>query len=88
MSRSQAMCASYSPGATVSAAAGRSSPLLSLKSLWRSFWAHRAEQASIVLLKSLDDRTLSDIGFNRSEIESVVRNRSSERLHRYEPNWE
>jgi len=59
-----------------------------LRALWRAYWAHRARRASIVLLSSLDDRTLADIGLARSEIESVVRAKSRQRLRHYAPNWE
>ena len=60
-----------------------------LRSLWRGYWARRAQRASILLLSSLDDRTLADIGLARSEIESVVRDKSRQRLRYYEPpSWE
>jgi uncharacterized protein YjiS (DUF1127 family) len=59
-----------------------------LRALWRAYWAHRARRASIVLLSSLEDRTLADIGLTRSEIESVVREKSRQRLRHYAPNWE
>jgi uncharacterized protein YjiS (DUF1127 family) len=39
---------------------------------WRTYWAHKAEQTTVLILRSLDDRTLKDIGMDRSEIESVV----------------
>ena len=60
----------------------------SLRDLWRAYWAHRARRASIVLLSSLDDRTLADIGLARSEVEAVVRERSRQRLRHYAPDWE
>ena len=59
-----------------------------LRQLWRAYWAHRARRASIVLLSSLDDRTLADIGLARSEIESVVREKSKHRLRHYAPHWQ
>ncbi len=59
-----------------------------LRHWWDAYWAHRAQRASVHLLSSLDDRTLQDIGVNRSEIESIVYARSGERLRRYEPNCE
>lgn len=39
---------------------------------WRKYWRRRAERATLFILHSLDDRTLKDIGMDRSEIESVV----------------
>ena len=39
---------------------------------WRAFWDRRARYATEMLLHSLDDRTLKDIGLSRSEIGSVV----------------
>ncbi|HET6927320.1 MAG TPA: DUF1127 domain-containing protein [Hyphomicrobiaceae bacterium] len=60
----------------------------SLLEIWRAFWLHRARRASIVLLSSLDDRTLADIGLARSEIESVVRHKSRQRLRHYAPDWQ
>ena len=59
-----------------------------LRDLWRAYWAHRARRASIVLLSSLDDRTLADIGLARPEIESVVREKSRQRLRHYAPDWQ
>jgi uncharacterized protein YjiS (DUF1127 family) len=56
----------------------------SLRRWWETYWARRAQRASVHLLSSLDDRTLQDIGVNRSEIESIVYAKSGERLRRYE----
>jgi len=60
----------------------------SLRHLWRAYWARRARRASILLLSSLDDRTLADIGLARSEIEAVVHDRSRQRMRYYEPDWQ
>src|SRR5262245_49220222 len=49
-----------------------SGPGHSLRRWWDAFWAHRAQRVSVRLLSSLDDRTLQDIGVNRSEIGSIV----------------
>ena len=43
-----------------------------LEGAWRSYWRRRAECATLFMLQSLDDRTLKDIGIDRSEIGSVV----------------
>jgi len=39
---------------------------------WAGYWVRRAERETVFVLHSLDDRTLKDIGMDRSEIESVV----------------
>ena len=39
---------------------------------WSRYWTRRAERAAIAVLHTLDDRSLKDIGLDRSEIESVV----------------
>ena len=64
------------------------SPSTSLGRWWHAYWAHRAQRASVHLLSSLDDRTLQDIGVNRSEIESVVYSKYGERRRHYQPSCE
>ena len=39
---------------------------------WAGYWTRRAKRATVLVLRSLDSRTLKDIGLHRSEIESVV----------------
>jgi uncharacterized protein YjiS (DUF1127 family) len=39
---------------------------------WAAYWSARARRATVLMLQSLDGRTLKDIGIDRSEIESVV----------------
>ena len=60
----------------------------SIKGLWRAYWERRARKASVMLLSSLDNRTLDDIGLDRSEIESFVYDKSRSRIRPYEPGWE
>ena len=43
-----------------------------VRSAWAGYWVRRAERATVFALHALDDRTLKDIGMDRSEIESVV----------------
>jgi uncharacterized protein YjiS (DUF1127 family) len=51
----------------------------SMQSAWSAYWTHRAERATVQMLQSLDDRTLKDIGIDRSEIESVAHNPGGDR---------
>ena len=44
----------------------------SIRTAWRAYWDWRARKATILILSSLDRRTLHDIGVNPSEIESLV----------------
>ena len=66
--------------------ADRRSLLRLLERAWRSYWDHQARRATMLLLHSLDDRALSDIGFQRSEIYSVVFG-SPDRVRPYHPGW-
>jgi len=59
-----------------------------IRGLWRAYWARRAQRASVMFLSSLDNRTLSDIGLDRSEIASFVYDKTKDRRRRYQPNWE
>ena len=36
---------------------------------WHTYWDWRARQATVEILRALDNRTLHDIGLSRSEIE-------------------
>lgn len=42
------------------------------KTWWDAYWARKIERDTVALLQSLDNRTLKDIGIDRSEIESVA----------------
>lgn len=54
---------------------------------WRTYWERRARRATVLILCSLDERTLHDIGISASEIESCVYSRSGDRLRRYHETW-
>lgn len=54
---------------------------------WRTYWERRARRATVLILCSLDKRTLHDIGISPSEIESCVYSRSGDRLRRYHETW-
>jgi len=58
-----------------------------LKGLWHAYLGWRARHATLRILRSLDSRTLNDIGLHRDEIESVVYSRRADRKRRYDPNW-
>lgn len=54
----------------------------SLWAWWENYWTRRAKRATVGLLRGLDDRVLHDIGIDRSEIESVVYGKGTDRLVR------
>jgi uncharacterized protein YjiS (DUF1127 family) len=54
--------------------------------LWMSYWDRQARRATMLLLESLDDRTLSDMGFQRSEIQSAVFG-PPDRMRPYHADW-
>ena len=43
-----------------------------LRNAWHGYWSNRAIRATALILRSLDDRTLKDIGMDRSEIKSII----------------
>ena len=57
------------------------------KSWWDAYWTMRARRTTVMMLRSLDDRSLHDIGVDRSEIESVVYGKPSDRTLHYQRNW-
>jgi uncharacterized protein YjiS (DUF1127 family) len=54
---------------------------------WRTYWERRARKATVLILQSLDDRTLHDIGITPSEIESCVYGGLRDRRRHYDPHW-
>jgi uncharacterized protein YjiS (DUF1127 family) len=55
-----------------------------LQRRWSAYWARRQERATVLILNSLDDRILKDLGIDRSEIESIAHNPSLDRRMRSE----
>ena len=53
---------------------------------WHAYWSWHARRATVLILRSLDQRTLHDIGIDSSEIESLVYG-SSDRRRRYDAAW-
>jgi uncharacterized protein YjiS (DUF1127 family) len=53
---------------------------------WQAYWHWRARKATILILRSLDRRTLSDIGISPGEIESLIHS-GGDRLRRYDAAW-
>ncbi len=54
---------------------------------WRTYWERRARRATILILCSLDERTLRDIGISPSEIQSCVYSKIGDRRRRYHESW-
>jgi uncharacterized protein YjiS (DUF1127 family) len=58
-----------------------------LKGAYRAYWDWRSRKATIEILRSLDGRTLRDIGLHLDEIDSVVYGKRGDRKQRYDANW-
>ena len=54
---------------------------------WDAYRETRARRRTFARLSQLDDRTLQDIGISRYEVGSIVEDRRTERLRRYEEGW-
>ena len=57
-----------------------------IRRAWRANWDWRARKVTILILQSLDCRTLHDIGVAPSEIKSLVYG-SNDRRRRYDVDW-
>jgi uncharacterized protein YjiS (DUF1127 family) len=57
------------------------------RAAWQAFWRWRAQQATIRILHTLDDRTLHDIGIGASEIGSCVYGQRGQRMRCYDHTW-
>jgi uncharacterized protein YjiS (DUF1127 family) len=53
---------------------------------WQAYWSWRAKRATVAILRTLDSRTLQDIGVHASEIESAVYG-SPDRRRCYDETW-
>lgn len=58
-----------------------------LKGLWHTYLDWRARKMTLLILRSLDSRTLHDIGLHPDEIESVVYGKRGDRKRWYDTNW-
>ena len=58
-----------------------------LKRIYQAFHDWQARRATREILRSLDGRTLKDIGLDVNEIDSIVFAEHDERRNRYEPQW-
>jgi uncharacterized protein YjiS (DUF1127 family) len=50
--------------------------------VWRAYWDWRVKRTTILILQSLDRRTLRDIGIDPTEIESLVCDAGRDRRRR------
>jgi uncharacterized protein YjiS (DUF1127 family) len=82
----------HDPCTDFTATAGRHRPSLTSRAAtlvrrgWRAYWERRARRATLLILQSLDDRTLHDIGISPSEIPSCIYG-STDRRRRYDERW-
>ena len=58
-----------------------------LRRCWDAYWSWRARRMTLNILRTLDDRTLKDIGLSASEIASAVYGREDHRRRCYDENW-
>jgi uncharacterized protein YjiS (DUF1127 family) len=54
---------------------------------WRAYWGWRMKRTTVLILQSLDRRTLRDIGIDASEIESLVCSMGRDRRYRRDAGW-
>jgi uncharacterized protein YjiS (DUF1127 family) len=71
--------------APLAAAAGGISRLV--RHAWHGYWDWRAKRMTVHILRSLDERTLRDIGISPGEICSVVYGGAGDRRRRYQERW-
>jgi uncharacterized protein YjiS (DUF1127 family) len=64
---------------TAASAAYRAAAAAHIRTWWQAFVRRRRLRKTAGILESLDDRTLKDIGLDRTEIPSVVSRGCSER---------
>lgn len=62
--------------------AGRIGSLIA--KVWRAYWDWRVKRTTVLILHSLDRRTLHDIGIDPSEIESLVHDAGRSRRRSYD----
>ena len=58
-----------------------------LRRCWEAYWSWRARRMTLNILRTLDDRTLKDIGLSASEIASAVYGREEDRRRSYDETW-
>ncbi|MFZ1104995.1 MAG: DUF1127 domain-containing protein [Hyphomicrobiaceae bacterium] len=75
-------CMSLTPPAADS---GQAAGLV--RKAWRAYWDWRARRVTVMILSSLDARTLRDIGISPGEIESLVQCHDDRRHRRYDASW-
>ena len=54
---------------------------------WHAYWDWRAKRMTVHILRSLDERTLKDIGISQGEICSVVYGAAGARRRCYQERW-
>jgi uncharacterized protein YjiS (DUF1127 family) len=91
MSHSNRQANCLNPPPSASAVSGATPPLARrvaglVRRAWRAYWEWRARRATVLLLSSLDSRTLRDIGVSPGEIESLVQC-GDDRRRRYDAGW-
>ncbi|MGE3064783.1 MAG: hypothetical protein AB7K67_04305 [Hyphomicrobiaceae bacterium] len=77
-----------SHGSSHGPAAGLNSLAALARRAWGSYWDRQARKATALILHSVDQRTLKDIGVDRSEIESFAYNPGCDRRRCYTPGWQ
>jgi uncharacterized protein YjiS (DUF1127 family) len=58
-----------------------------LRRLWRAYWRYKAHRAAVVILPSLDDRTLRDIGLTRHIVHTAMFGTAADRVHLHDVWW-